>query len=125
MFGHFVPAAKAAEPVTKFKRGPRGVLWIAAGTAALFAFLLTMLRFHDDRNNAADGAKPAQVELALTQFQACDRELLNTNIQALSIPLPQKREAVLRCQAALDALEEAILAEPIAGTALRMRVKPR
>jgi hypothetical protein len=40
----------------------------------------------------------------------------NTNVRSLSISLNQKRKAMLACQATLGDLQQAILAEPIAGT---------
>jgi hypothetical protein len=57
------------------------------------------------------------------QILALSRE--NTNVRSLSISLNQKRKAMLACQAALNALQQAILAEPIAGTTYGSRARPR
>jgi hypothetical protein len=40
----------------------------------------------------------------------------NTNVRSLSISLNQKRKVMLTCQAMLSDLQQAVLAEPIAGT---------
>jgi uncharacterized protein YjgD (DUF1641 family) len=58
-----------------------------------------------------------------TQILALSRE--NTNVRSLSISLNQKRKVMLMCQAALVALQQDILAEPIAGTTYGAPVKPR
>ncbi len=39
----------------------------------------------------------------------------NTNVRSLSISLNQKRKVMVVCQASLDALQQAIQAEPVAG----------
>jgi hypothetical protein len=49
----------------------------------------------------------------------------NTNVRSLSISLNQKRRVMLACQAALADLQQAILAEPIAGTTYGAPVRPR
>lgn len=48
-----------------------------------------------------------------TQILKLSRE--NTNVRSLSISLNQKRKVMLVCQDTLGALQQAILAEPIAG----------
>jgi heme exporter protein D len=58
-----------------------------------------------------------------TQILALSRE--NTNVRSLSISLNQKRKAMRACEATLGALQEAILAEPIAGTTYGIPVRPR
>jgi hypothetical protein len=49
----------------------------------------------------------------------------NTNVRSLSISLNQKRKIMRVCQAALSALQQAILAEPIAGVTYGVPVNPR
>jgi hypothetical protein len=49
----------------------------------------------------------------------------NTNVRSLSISLDRKRTVMLLCQAALDALQQSILAEPIAGVDYGPRSNPR
>jgi hypothetical protein len=48
-----------------------------------------------------------------TQILALSRE--NTNVRSVAISLGQKRKVTLVCQVALDALQQAIAAEPLAG----------
>jgi len=58
-----------------------------------------------------------------TQIIALSRE--NTNVRSLSISLNQKRKVMRLCQGLLDALQQAILAEPIAGVTYGLPVRPR
>jgi hypothetical protein len=58
-----------------------------------------------------------------TQILALSRE--NTNVRSLSISLNQKRKVVRVCQGALSALQQAILAEPIAGSVNGSPIRPR
>jgi hypothetical protein len=78
------------------------------------------------RNNpelATATARYAEFSKIRTKILALSRE--NTNVRSLSISLKQKRKAMLVCQAALGALQQAIQAEPIAGTAYGARARPR
>jgi hypothetical protein len=68
-------------------------------------------------------ARYAEFSNIRTQILALSRE--NTNVRSLSISLNQKRKIMLVCQAELSALQQAILAEPIAGTAYGAPVRPR
>jgi putative heme degradation protein len=48
------------------------------------------------------------------QILALSRQ--NTNVRSAALSLHEKRDAGLACQAALDALRQAIVAEPFAGS---------
>lgn len=72
---------------------------------------------------AAAAARYADFSSLRTQILALSRE--NTNVRSLSISLNQKRKVVRVCQAALSALQEAILAEPIAGSVNGSPIRPR
>jgi|HubBroStandDraft_6_1064221.scaffolds.fasta_scaffold89363_2 hypothetical protein len=67
-----------------------------------------------DPELATATARYAEFSAFKTQILALSRE--NTNVRSLSISLNQKRKVMLACQAALADLQQAILAEPIAGT---------
>jgi hypothetical protein len=60
-------------------------------------------------------ASYARFSKVRTQILALSRE--NTNVRSVAISLGQKRKVMLLCQSALDALHQAILAEPLAGAA--------
>jgi hypothetical protein len=49
----------------------------------------------------------------------------NTNVRSLSMSLNQKRKVMRICQGTLSALQQAILAEPIAGSANGSPIRPR
>jgi hypothetical protein len=68
-------------------------------------------------------ARYADFSRTRTQILALSRE--NTNVRSLSISLNQKRKVMLACLAALDALQQSILAEPIAGTTYGAPARPR
>ena len=68
-------------------------------------------------------ARYAEFSKLKTQIIALSRE--NTNVRSLSISLNQKRKVMLFCQDTLGALQQAILAEPIAGITYGTPVRPR
>jgi hypothetical protein len=76
-----------------------------------------------DPDVATAAARYAAFSDIRKQILALSRE--NTNVRSLSISLNQKRKAMVLCQAALDALQQVILAEPIAGTTYGTPVRPR
>jgi hypothetical protein len=85
--------------------------------------LAAIPKFSRDPELAAATARYAEFSNIRTQILPLSRE--NTNVRSLSISLNQKRKVMLVCQAALSALQEAILAEPIAGTTYGTPVRPR
>lgn len=68
-------------------------------------------------------ARYAEFSTLKAQILALSRE--NTNVRSLSLSLNQKRKAMLLCQATLNALQQALLAEPIAGVTYGLPVRPR
>jgi hypothetical protein len=67
---------------------------------------------------------------AWSRFRAVKAQILslsrqNTNVRSTAMSLHERRDAVLACQAALDALRQAIAAEPIAGVTFGRPPKPR
>ncbi len=68
-------------------------------------------------------ARYAAFSALRTQILALSRE--NTNVRSLSISLNQKRKAMLVCQGALSALQQAISAERIAGGTYGAPARPR
>jgi len=72
---------------------------------------LTSLNGDTDRSTAASSY--ARFSELRAQILTLSRE--NTNVRSLAISLNQKRRVMLSCQAALNALQQAILDEPIAG----------
>jgi hypothetical protein len=85
--------------------------------------LAALPKFSEDPDLATAAADYAKFSNLRTQILALSRE--NTNVRSLSISLNQKRRVMLVCQAALSALQQAILAEPIAGTTYGTPVRPR
>jgi hypothetical protein len=80
-------------------------------------------RLSGDPELATATARYTEFSEIKKQVLALSRE--NTNVRSLSISLNQKRKVMLVCQAALGALQQAILAEPIAGVTYGMPVNPR
>jgi hypothetical protein len=72
---------------------------------------------------AAATARYAEFSALRKQILALSRE--NTNVRSFSLSLNQKRKALLLCEASLSTLQQAILAEPVAGSTYGMPVRPR
>jgi hypothetical protein len=87
------------------------------------AGLAAIPRFSSDPEVATATARYTEFSEIKKQVLALSRE--NTNVRSLSISLNQKRKVMLVCQAALGALQQAILAEPVAGATYGMPVNPR
>jgi hypothetical protein len=85
--------------------------------------LAALPQLSKDPEIAIASARYAEFSNIRAQILALSRE--NTNVRSLSISLNQKRKVMLVCQAALDALQQAILAEPIAGSTYGTPVRPR
>jgi len=85
--------------------------------------LAALSKFSHDPELATARARYAEFSQIKTQILVLSRE--NTNVRSLSISLNQKRKAMLACQAALSDLQQAILAEPIAGVTYGTPVSPR
>ena len=85
--------------------------------------LAALPKFSNDPELATATARYAEFSKIKTQILALSRE--NTNVRSLSISLNQKRKVMLACQATLSALQQAILAEPIAGVTYGTPVRPR
>jgi hypothetical protein len=85
--------------------------------------LAAIPKFSRDPELATATARYAEFSNIRTQILPLSRE--NTNVRSLSISLNQKRKVMLVCQAALSALQDAVLAEPIAGTTYGTPVRPR
>ena len=85
--------------------------------------LAALPEFRNDPELATATARYAEFGKIKTQILALSRE--NTNVRSLSISLNQKRKVMLACQAALSALQQDILAEPIAGVTYGTPVRPR
>jgi hypothetical protein len=85
--------------------------------------LSTLPQLGQDAELETVTARYADFSRIRTQILALSRE--NTNVRSLSISLNQKRKVMLECLAALDALQQSILAEPIAGTTYGPRARPR
>lgn len=76
--------------------------------------LAALPKFSKNSDVATAVARYAEFSDIRKKILALSRE--NTNVRSLSISLNQKRKVMLVCQATLGALQQAILAEPIAGT---------
>jgi hypothetical protein len=66
-----------------------------------------------DPDLARASSSYARFSTIRTQILALSRE--NTNVRSVAISLGEKRKATLLCQSTLQALQQAILAEPVAG----------
>jgi hypothetical protein len=87
------------------------------------ASLAALPRFSHDPELATAMARYADFSKIEAQILALSRE--NTNVRSLSISLNEKRKVMLVCQTALGALQQAILAEPVAGVMYGAPPKPR
>lgn len=85
--------------------------------------LAALPKFSHDPGLETATARYAEFSRIKTQILALSRE--NTNVRSLSISLNQKRKAMRVCQAVLADLQQAILAEPIAGVTYGTPVRPR
>ncbi len=85
--------------------------------------LAALPKFTKDADVATATARYADFTHLRKQILALSRE--NTNVRSLSISLNQKRHVMVACQAALNALQQAILAEPVAGTTYGAPIRPR
>jgi hypothetical protein len=85
--------------------------------------LAALPQLSKDPEIAIAKARYAEFSNIRAQILTLSRE--NTNVRSLSISLNQKRKVMLVCQAALDALQQTILAEPIAGSTYGIPVRPR
>ena len=87
------------------------------------AALAALPKFSTDPELATARDRYTEFGKLRTQILALSRE--NTNVRSLAISLNQKRKVMLVCQGALGALQQAILAEPIAGITCGTPVRPR
>jgi hypothetical protein len=87
-----------------------------------------------DLDGLATGVKGdadlAAARAAFDRFGELKRQILalsreNTNVRSLALSLNQKRKAMIECLAALGALRQAILDEPIAGVTYGRPAHPR
>jgi hypothetical protein len=85
--------------------------------------LAALPKFSKEPDLATAAERYADFSNIRTQILALSRE--NTNVRSLSMSLNQKRKVMRVCQAALDALQQAILAEPIAGSTYGTPARPR
>jgi hypothetical protein len=85
--------------------------------------LAALPKFNQNPDLTNATARYAEFIKIKAQILALSRE--NTNVRSLSISLNQKRKIMRVCQAALSALQQAILAEPIAGVTYGVPVNPR
>lgn len=85
--------------------------------------LAALSKVSKDPELATAKARYTEFSNIRTQILALSRE--NTNVRSLSMSLHQKRKVMLVGQATLSALEQAILAEPIAGTTYGTPPRPR
>jgi hypothetical protein len=79
--------------------------------------------FAGDRDVATAAASFARYGELKGQILALSRE--NTNVRSLALSLNQKRKALLLCLDALNALQQAVFAEPIPGVTYGRPQSPR
>ena len=120
----------------------------------LLMVLLVVLHFHTDQNPAKQLALKvrrvalvSRMQLALASAVEAERSAVlattsyarfsdtkvqilklsreNTNVRSLSISLNQKSRVMLVCRAALTALQQAIVEEPITGMTFKRPDNPR
>lgn len=84
--------------------------------------LAAIPKFSKDPELATATARYVEFSKMRAQTLGLSRE--NTNVRSLSISLNQKRKVMLVCQTVLNDLQQAILAEPIAGSTYGT-VRPR
>ena len=87
------------------------------------AGLAALPKFSADPDLATATARYAEFSQLRAQIIALSRA--NTHVRSLSISLNQKRKVMRVCQAALQALQAAIQAEPIPGEPTGPPVRPR
>lgn len=85
--------------------------------------LAALTNLHGDADRSTAASSYARFGELRAQILTLSRQ--NTNVRSLAISLNQKRRVMLSCQAALNALQQAILEEPIAGLPHGRAAPPR
>ncbi len=88
-----------------------------------FDGLAAIPKSKNDPELAAAMKRYAEFGKLKSEILALSRE--NTNVRSLSISLNEKRKVMMMCQAALGALRQAIVAEPVPGMTYGPAVRPR
>ena len=96
---------------------------MAAEDAQVRHSLAGLAALSQDPELATATARYAEFSTLKTNILALSRE--NTNVRSLSLSLNRKRKVMLVCQGLLGALQQALLAEPIAGVTYGTPVRPR